>query len=38
MSEYVEFIEQNLDKLDWYNLSSNPLIIHLIHDALKTIP
>ena len=30
MDEYIEFIEQNLDKINWSNLSYNPVAIHLL--------
>lgn len=30
IEEYIEFIEQNLDKINWNNLSLNPAAIRLL--------
>ena len=30
MEEYIEFIEQNLDKINWTNLSLNSAAIHIL--------
>ena len=38
MDEYIKFIEDNLDKINWGNLSTNPAAIHLIEEMLKTNP